>query len=161
MIKQPVVMEPEFGKLISSLTPESKKQVITVINDSRSFRFILGVLGLDGRVDSDRYPNIEFEVAVEYSFQGLSTSTNDGYAATYYSRVWICPTENGSDHDWAVEEYHLYDRFYDDLNKIMETPKMIEVGLPSIEEVNLVWIDVTTEKVVQKGKYWRIRRTEC
>ena len=63
-------MEPELGELISGLTPAAKKQVITVTSDSRSFHYILGVLGLDGRVDSDRYPNIEFEVVVEYSFKG-------------------------------------------------------------------------------------------
>ena len=63
-------------------------------SDSRSFHYILGVLGLDGRVDSDRYPNIEFEVVVEYSFQGMNALPSGGYTAVFYSRVWICPTEN-------------------------------------------------------------------
>ena len=70
------------------------------------------------------------------------------------------PNGERSDHDWSVEKFHLYDRFYGDLNTMMKTPESIEAELPKIEEVNLTWIDAATERLIQKESYWRIKRPE-
>ena len=157
MIEQPIVMEAELGRLIVGLKPKSVKKVFTV--KDKSFYQILWILAVEGRVEKERHNNISIEVAVEYSFRGLNRLPTGGFVAVFDSKIWVCPTENGSDSGWSVEQFRLYDRFHRDLNNIMGTTPMAEVDIPDIEEVNLVCVDVTSGiEMHGKGRFWRLRR---
>jgi|WetSurMetagenome_2_1015567.scaffolds.fasta_scaffold435101_2 hypothetical protein len=156
MIRQPIVMEAVLGRLIFGLTPVPTNQVFT--KNDKCFRNILYMLGVEGRIEEKRYANICFEVAAEYSFQGFDLLPTGGCVAVFDSRIWVCPTENGSDSGWSVEKFHFYDMFYSELNDILKTAPVVRSDIPDIEEVDLWWIDVTTEKLVEKEKYWRLRK---
>lgn len=156
MIEQPVVMEAELARLISCLTPPSVKRLFTVKDEG--FYDVFYFLGIPTPFDEKRYPNISFEIAAEYTFQGLKNLLTGGWVAIYYSNIWVCPTENGSDSGWSVEKFHRYDRFYGELNRMLKVAEETAADVPDLEQVSLLRIDVSDQRLVEDTKYWRIRR---
>lgn len=154
MISQPIEMDAELGRLILGLIPVRVNQDFTA--KDKSFQQILSILGVEGKIAEERYENISIEIEAAYSFEGIENLPSGGFAAVYISRFWVCPIENGSDSGWNVERFGRYDRFYGALNKILKTEAIIKNDIPDIEMTSLV--EITSSGLVEKEKYWRVRR---